>query len=77
MKTPELDKEIDRHEAYKSNDMLSNRGERMLTEFKAIKQVLTLTDVVSCFTCKFNNNDGKKEPICCHCSGNLDMHEPK
>lgn len=36
----------------------------------------TIPSVRSCFTCVENKGKGK-ESICCHCSGNLDMYEPK
>jgi len=52
MKTPNLDNEIDKLEVYKSNDILSERGEDLLKEFKEIKEQLNLSGVVKSFYCQ-------------------------
>jgi len=42
MNTPNLDNEIDKLEAYKSNDILSEQGKELLLEFKEIKKAFSL-----------------------------------
>ena len=45
MNTPNLDNEIDKLEAYRSNDILSEQGKELLAEFKEIKQAFSLNAV--------------------------------
>ena len=56
MNTPNLDNEIDKLEAYRSNDILSEQGKELLAEFKEIKQAFSLTDVSG----SFSQNDMQK-----------------
>jgi len=71
METKRLDGEIDRLEAYKSNDVLSEHGIELLNEFKAIKQVLKLQVVA--ITLPSNeeiNIESNKQATCINGMGN-------
>mgnify|MGYP003662282755 CR=1 FL=1 len=65
MNTPNLDNEIDKLEAYMSNDILSEQGKELLAEFKEIKQAFSLNDVGCSY---FTKNIESRE--CKTCKGN-------
>ena len=56
MTTPNLDREINIYEIHKKQGYLTKDGENYLAEFKAIKQALTIPDVV-----------GRSEQLVCVC----------
>lgn len=51
METPILDEEIDRLECYKKALDITKHGQEMLSEYKAIKEALSIHDVSHCPLC--------------------------